>query len=394
MVHVIPSDQLSEADLHIDATYQGDRNRNAGDDPLHTLLGVSIQGGFRILGTREQPRLVVLTTTMSDPEWPDNLDPETGIFTYYGDNKRPGRELHDTPRYGNVLLRNMFDALHTGKRDDVPPVLIFANAGQYRDMNFKGLAVPGVAGLTPLDDLVAVWKTTQGKRFQNYQAKFTVLDVPRLNRSWLNALQANGSWLLDAPAVWREWRATGYRRPLKAVRSLEIRTRDEQLPGDGDDALLKVILDRFSASPHTFEACAAQIIRLFLGESVVSIDLTRRVRDGGRDAVGKYLIGCGMSSVAVDFSMEAKSYGPTNSVGVKELSRLISRLRHRQFGVLVTTSWVNARAYKEIKEDGHPIIIISGGDVVRILKEKGINSRQALIPWLDAVEDGLNALSR
>lgn len=385
-MHVIPFDQLSRADLHIDATYEGSRHGNAGDDPLHDLLGVSIQGGFRILGSREQPRLVVLTTSMSDPEWPDDLDPETGIFTYYGDNKKPGRELHDTPRYGNVLLRNMFDALHTGRRDHVSPVLIFTNAGRYRDMIFKGLAVPGVAGLSPLDDLVAVWKATGGKRFQNYQAKFTILDIPCLSRQWLNALQANDNWLADAPKRWLEWRATGHGRPLKAIRSLEIRTREEQLPSEADDFLLKILMDRFSAAPHAFEACAAEIVGLFLGESVVSIDLTRPVRDGGRDAIGKFLIGRGMSSVVVDFSMEAKCYSRSNSVGVKELSRLISRLRHRQFGVLVTTSWVNAQAYKEIKEDGHPIVIISGGDIVRILKEKGINSLQILTAWMDALD--------
>jgi Restriction endonuclease AspBHI N-terminal/Restriction endonuclease len=392
-MQVVLFDQFSKADLHIDAIYQGSRNGNAGDDPLHRLLGVSIQGGFRILGSREQPRLIVLTTSMSDPEWPDDLDPETGVFTYYGDNKRPGRELHDTPRYGNVLLRNLFDALHTRRRDLVPPVLIFASAGRYRDVVFKGLAVPGVAGLSPLDDLVAVWKTTEGRRFQNYQAKFTVLDIPRLSRAWLNALQANGTSLADPPEAWREWRTTGRSRPLKAVRSLEIRTREEQLPSGPDDALLRLILERFSASPHEFEAYAVEVIRLFLGEGVISIDLTRPVRDGGRDAIGKYLIGRGMSSVAVDFSMEAKCYDPSNSVGVKELSRLISRLRHRQFGILVTTSWVNAQAYKEIKEDSHPIIIVSGGDIVRILKEKGINSAQVLTAWLDALRERSNVKS-
>ncbi|MGB4101274.1 MAG: restriction endonuclease [Alphaproteobacteria bacterium] len=377
--------QLSKADLHIDATYIGGRNGNAGDDPLHALLGVSIQGGFRILGTREQPRLVVLTTTLSDLEWPDNLDPETGIFTYYGDNKKPGRELHDTPRYGNILLRNMFDALHTGKRHCVPPILIFANTGQYRDMTFKGLAVPGVVGLPMLDDLVAVWKTTGDKRFQNYQAKFTILDVAQLNRESLNSLVAKGDWGKDAPAVWREWMSKGNPRALKAIRSLEIRTKDEQLPSSGEGTLLQLILDRFSDSPCAFEACAAEIIRLYFGENILSIDLTRPVRDGGRDAIGKYLIGYGRSSVTVDFSMEAKCYSVTNSVGVKELSRLISRLRHRQFGVLVTTSWVNSQAYKEIKEDGHPIVIISGGDIIRILREKGINSRQSLTTWLQSI---------
>ena len=386
-MHVIPFDQLPIADLQIDATYQGKRNGNAGDDPLHHLLGVSNQGGFRILGSREHPQLVVLTTSMSDPEWPDDLNHETGVFIYYGDNKKPGRELHNTPRYGNLLLRNMFDAFHTGRRDLVPPVLIFASTGRYRGMIFKGLAVPGLASSSLLDDLVAVWKITGGQRFQNYQAKFTVLDVPRLSRQWLDALRATGDSLTDAPVGWREWRTVGRIRPLKAVRSLEIRTKEEQLPSGTDESLLKIILSRFSASPQDFEACAAEIIRLFLGESVISINLTRPVRDGGRDAIGKYLIGRGMSSIAVDFSMEAKCYHPSNSVGVKELSRLISRLRHRQFGVLVTTSWVNAQAYKEIKEDGHPIVIISGGDVVSILKEKGIASQQALTAWLDSLGD-------
>ncbi len=384
-MRVIPRNQLSGSDLYIDAIYEGGRKGNAGDDPLHCLLGVSIQGGFRILGSREQPRLIVLTTSMSDLEWPDDLDPETGVFTYYGDNKKPGQELHDTPRYGNVLLRNMFEALHSGKFVQVPPVLVFARAGRYRDMIFKGMAVPGVAGLSPLDDLVAVWKTTKGKRFQNYQAKFTVLDIPCLSSEWLAALRENSDWLDRAPRAWLEWRKTGIGRALKAVRSLEIRTKAEQLPSGEDNAILKLILERFSPSPHAFEGCAAQITRLLLGEGVASIDLTRPVRDGGRDAVGKYLIGRGMSSVAVEFSMEAKCYSLSNSVGVRELSRLISRLRHRQFGVLVTTSWVDSQAYKEIKEDGHPIIIISGGDIVRILKNKGIFSQQALIAWLDGL---------
>lgn len=314
-----------------------------------------------------------------------SLDPETGTFTYYGDNKKPGRELHDTPRYGNILLRNMFDALHTGRRDQVPPVLVFSNAGRYRDMIFKGLVVPGVSGLSSLDDLVAVWKSTGGLRFQNYQAKFTVLDTPRLSREWLRVLQAGTDSRANAPTAWLEWLETGLGRPLKAIRSIEFRTKDEQLPSGSDGTLLNIILNHFSNDPFSFEACAAEIVRLFLGESALSIDLTRPVRDGGRDAVGKYLIGRGMSSVMVEFSMEAKCYSPGNSVGVKELARLISRLRHRQFGILITTSWVNHQAYKEIKEDGHPIIIISGGDIIRILKEKGVNSQSALSDWLLAL---------
>ena len=58
-------------------------------------------------------------------------------------------------------------------------------------------------------------------------------------------------------------------------------------------------------------------------------------------------------------------------VGVRDMSRLISRLRHRQFGVLVTTTWVNLQAYKEIKEDQHPIVVVSAADIVELLRREG-----------------------
>ena len=78
---------------------------------------------------------------------------------------------------------------------------------------------------------------------------------------------------------------------------------------------------------------------------MASIEVTRRTRDGGRDALGMYRIGMRESSILVGFSVEAKCYAPGRaSVGVKDLSRLISRLRHRQFGVLVTTSFVAKQA--------------------------------------------------
>ncbi|WP_163069640.1 restriction endonuclease, partial [Acinetobacter baumannii] len=69
-------------------------------------------------------------------------------------------------------------------------------------------------------------------------------------------------------------------------------------------------------------------------------DVTRPSRDGGRDAVGQLRIGAGPASILVDFALEAKCYSPPGSVGVRDMSRLISRLRHRQFGILVTTTWL------------------------------------------------------
>lgn len=113
-----------------------------------------------------------------------------------------------------------------------------------------------------------------------------------------------------------------------------------------------------------------------------NMDFTRQSRDGGRDAIGYYRIGEGASAVLVEFALEAKCYALESSVGVKEISRLISRLRYRQFGILVTTSFVAAQAYKEIMEDQHPIVIICASDIIKLLIRHGINDLETLDRWL------------
>lgn len=87
----------------------------------------------------------------------------------------------------------------------------------------------------------------------------------------------------------------------------------------------------------------------------------------------------------VEFAIEAKRYDFNSGVGIKETSRLISRIRHRQFGVIVTTSYVSEQAYKEISEDGHPIIIISAKDIVDILNKSGINNEELMEKWLENI---------
>jgi hypothetical protein len=66
---------------------------------------------------------------------------------------------------------------------------------------------------------------------------------------------------------------------------------------------------------------------------------------GTGDAVGEYVLGSAADPVAAEFTLEARCYAP-DALGIWDISRLISRLRHRQFGVLVTTSDLDARMYK------------------------------------------------
>jgi hypothetical protein len=108
-------DQLPNAPLIVDAAYEGGHFGDVRDDPISRLLGGGNQGGFRYLGSLRPfaVRQCVLYTDLSDPDWPDRLDVETGRFIYFGDNKTPGQGLHDTQRRGNLILREVFERTHT-----------------------------------------------------------------------------------------------------------------------------------------------------------------------------------------------------------------------------------------------------------------------------------------
>jgi hypothetical protein len=384
--HVVEFDQLAAADLVVDRVYRGGAAGNTGDDPLSRLLPVGNQGGFRTHGSpvRDSVKLVVLYTSGAEPDWPDLLDPYTGTFTYFGDNRSPGRELHDTPRKGNLLLSRAFDRAHAGRagRQQVPPFLLFDKPGTGRDVRFRGLLAPGSDRISGEEDLVAVWRTTQGQRFQNYRARFTVLNVPSVPRAWIDQVTAGEPLGPGCPAAWRDWVESGSYLPLLAPPTVIIRSREQQQPTPADRPLLEQVYQHFQDRPHDFEQFAADLLRMSQ-PNVDRIDVTRPWRDGGRDAVGDYLLGPHSDPVAVEFALEAKCYSSANGVGVRETSRLISRLRHRQFGVLVTTSHLDAQAYREIREDGHPVVVLAGRDLTDILKANGLDNSAAVKRYLD-----------
>lgn len=379
--HIVGFDQLEGADLVIDRIYQGGRVGNTADDPLGKLLPVGNQGGFRTNGSpkRDTVKVAVLYTSGAEPDWPDALDPHTGVFTYFGDNRSPGRLLEDTPRNGNLLLSGVFARAHGEPTDrtKVPPFLLFDKPGGGRDVRFRGLLAPGSDRLSGEEDLVAVWRTTRGERFQNYRARFTVLNVPVVSRAWINQLLIDEPLGSACPSAWRAWVASRAYAALTAPPTAIIRRREQQEPLSRDRPLLGLVYRHFASNPYGFEQFAADLWAAS-ERNVDKIDVTRQWRDGGRDAIGDYLIGPPSDPVAVEFALEAKCYAPGNSVGVRETSRLISRLRHRQFGVLVTTSHLDAQAYREIRDDGHPVVVLAGRDVVDMLKRSGFDSETAL----------------
>ena len=68
------------------------------------------------------------------------------------------------------------------------------------------------------------------------------------------------------------------------------------------------------------------------------------------------------------------------------MARLISRIKHRDFGVLVTTSAVSPQTYEEVRQDKHPIVIVSGRDIAEILIAEGINTIQKPDQWISKLD--------
>ncbi len=390
-------DELLSAELYVDAVYEGGSDTNMRAEPLRKVfpkLGTS--GGFRKVNRTDgsgKPAYVVLYTSMEELEWPDYLDEETGVFRYYGDNRLPGRGILDTKLRGNALLEDVFTKLHTlSNLEDIPPFFVFKKTGRGRDVQFLGLAAPGNPRISPDKDLVAFWRTMKEYRFQNYEAYFTILDTKNgaISRKWLQALiEDHENSLQYAPTVWKEFIAYGRDGidALKAKKILDIPTRYDQLQSDEEGTrCLDAIRSKYKIDPFGFERCAIDLVSK-MDNRFVAFDLTRPWRDGGRDALGYYAIGSGGKAnrpLRIDCALEAKCYGIKNSVGVRQMSRLISRIRYRQFGIMVTTSYVDSQAYKEVVEDGHPILIVTASDIGTILRNNAITSEN-ISSWLSSL---------
>lgn len=384
----------------LDCIYESGTATNLAADVLSKLVpGCQNMGGFRKARGRKSRRLayVVLVTTLGEIEWPDYLDSENGVFRYYGDNRTPGKALTDTPMKGNAILEQIFSDLNAGRTADIPPILVFASRKlKSRDMRFLGLAVPGVPGFSPDKELVAFWRSKNGDRFQNYEAHFSILDTSEkaISRRWFTDRIEETAEDVDryAPEAWLAFKQQGRAgiRPLRAKKLIEYPSAADQLQSNEEGRVaLQTIREYYAGNPYEFEQCATDVIRM-TDPHFVDFKLTRPWRDGGRDAVGYYEIrGAGPlgSSLRIDCAMEAKCYSPAHSVGVREMSRLISRIRYRQFGILVTTSYVHKQAYLEVKEDRHPILMLTGADIATVLQQHNISSKNDVKDWLGTLAD-------
>lgn len=379
----------SRVDLVVDEVYEGGNSGNISDDVISKLMNVGNAGGFRIrnICNESERAYIVLYTSNEDLDWPDILNPETGQFKYYGDNKKPGQKLDS--KKGNLILENIFNEKN---RNSIPPVFIFMKnptVNSNRSVKFLGLAVPEDYYMGKDNSLKAIWRTSKGERFLNYEAHFTILNTGTIKKEWLEYL-VNGDPLNSeyAPKSWLKYVKSGLTEDniLQSPKNKEYRSKNEQLPSTVEELnKLDFIYNYYKDTPNKFEFFAAKLVGL-MDEHFLDFEITRAVRDGGIDAIGNYRLGHQNHSIKLRCALEAKCYYREHSNGVKLVSRLISRLKYRDFGIFVTTSYVSEQAYKEVLEDGHPVIIVSGKDIIDILNKSHINTNELIFNFMENIE--------
>lgn len=385
-MRIIPFENLEKSDFIVDAVYEGGAFKNTKDDPINKLIPVGNMGGFRYNGSLTSLNFLVLYTDGNDLDWPDKINLEMGTFEYYGDNRSPGNSKTKTKKNGNIILEKLFESLHskTSPRHYIPPIFLFQKhptKKSNRSVIFRGLCVPGNPSYSQTEDLVSIWKSKDGKRFENYKAVFSILNCNKVSKEFIAEILENRPQT-NIPLAFKTFKENGAYKLLQASKISEIRNEKEQLPQTKNHIeMLSLVFNHFKKKErgeYLFEKFAADIYKMS-DENVIVDQITQNSVDGGRDAIGRYKIGVDSDPIYAQFALEAKLYNPgingkRTSVGVKETSRLISRIKNRQFGVLITTSVVGKQPYKEIRSDGHPVIFLTGIDIIDVLISKGVNS--------------------
>lgn len=379
--YIVPYDELDTADLHVDRVYAGSKSNGRSLDAVSRLFGVGVRGGIRFRGSaaKDSVQLVVLYSTGDNPDWRDYLDAQSGMLTYYGDNRHPGKGLLDTHLNGNTAFKNAFSASRDSRvgRSKVSPFFYFELVKKEGSLvRFRGLAAPGGEAMTSSEELSAPWWTRDGQRFQNYCAKFTILDAPVIRHSWIDELLA-GEILGDScPDAWREWVESRTYRTLTATSTDPVRSRDKQLPSDvAGNEILEAIGNHFSGGAD-FHAFALSVWRMIAPDTKSAVGEGRLLIERA-----KYSVGPTSDRIEVDFVLDTD--GGVVHAPVADVSRLLSRLRYREFGAFITLSYFADHIYDEVRSDGHPVALICGKDVVETLRRRGYSDVQSIQVWLD-----------
>ncbi|MGB0154951.1 MAG: restriction endonuclease [Verrucomicrobiales bacterium] len=372
-------------------TYIDKASRNHVEDQFLRWINVEGSGMLNSPGIRplayitslsesDLPAYLILVThnvTGGDLNpWDDVVDLSNAEILYWGDAKGGQAKKVDDFR-GNVTLRKIYDYILGGQYDLVPPILHFSKPKK-GVVQFNGLCV--------LDNLDLSWFDDQGQPVRNYHAKLTVLDCEEVCIDWLHhRVACDSPALLDkhpnCPESWLTYKK-GNKQPID-IWIKQIRSDSQQLPPvDSDDD--KVLKQLVSLDPYDFERVIVAIFKQ-MTDITHHVAGTKATGDGGFDFYGTFKLPRPVG-YEIAFRGEVKRYSRSTAVDPKSVSRLVARLNRKEYGIFVTTSYFTKQAQKEVLSDGYPVHLISGADLVNILKHLRILSGGVLrSDWLESV---------
>jgi len=306
--------------------------------------------------------------------WEDIVDYNSGSIYYWGDAKF-NIQRHFTEYRGNKRLIQVWDYILENQLHLVPPILHFSKPT-------KGIVK--FTGLCAMTDLKYSWFEENGKPVKNLRVELTLLDTDEVNISWLHSRAKCSDFKIlneSAPKIWRNY-VSGKIQKLEIHRQ-KLLKKDKQLPEENsnDGQILNQLV---SLKPVDFETVVVEIFKQ-LPHVTHNITKTRHVKDEGFDFYGEFSIPYPLA-YKIDFLGEVKRYKRNNGVGPELISRLVARLGRGQFGIFVTTSYYTEQAQREVLEDGYPVRLYSGIDLINFLRELRLLTNNSIKQeWLQTI---------
>lgn len=304
--------------------------------------------------------LILVTTDKKDiarNPWDDVIDYSTGKILYWGDAKYHEKKQHNDFE-GNQCLEKIWHLILEKKMEWVPPILHFSKP-EKGQVQFNGVCV--------LEKLELTWFAENSKPVRNYRCTLSILDVDAVSIEWLHD-RAKATNIADfdsrGPKTWLDYKK-GVVRKLD-VWSPKIRTAEQQLPPEGSNDAM-VLQQLVNLTPDQFEIVTVALFKQ-LPDVTHTITKTRSTRDGGFDFFGRFTLPFPIS-YDIHFLGEAKKYARNTPISPRHVSRLVARLQRGQYGIFVTTSYYTKQAQEEVLQDGYPIKMFSGNDLIVFLKE-------------------------